>query len=543
MSGAGGFRAKQGDVVLILWERSSPFRLTVELLQVDDTSATIKRTGLVGSVLPKSVRLSDRSCGDLVSTSGDSKNMILLDSTWDRPSAITSHSHLCSTAMSLEPGLDSYCWPLHPREFVERVFQKKALVVHGSASRLDKLRGDFHDLDVATMIEHATRVVVWMKTLEGKMQYIDASPSVALNCYNAGHSLYFNPETDVQKRYIEELCRDVGLDFGLEKDGGFGGDLEVFAVRGKHKTPWHLDAQENFTIQLRGTKRWYLAQSGIPDPVTNMHPLSTNTTSVENDRKIHKACDPSVELPPNEFKNVTSFIMRPGSIMYAPAGIWHRVDCESEEGSLSLNFSIDTSRWSDLFVERIVPCLWSREGWRERIRVGSEEAVREKLGAMLRDLGNALSSGEISAADFLPRGLFLASRLPEEIHIGPDTDIYSLLEVERLAENSLVRPNPLSSFDVRRVVSSSSSSSSSSNSPSSLARVHLNAGFGNNEYRSDSCHIISFPVEFCDEVEAILRLSDPFDVHAIVAGKSELAQVVLLQLAAVAVHVGHFTRL
>ena len=76
------------------------------------------------------------------------------------------------------------------------------------------------------------------------MQYLDSPPpEVALACYNAGHSLYFNPSADFQQRWISALTQDLGHSFGATIDGGIGGDIELFAVSGRHKTPWHFDAQ------------------------------------------------------------------------------------------------------------------------------------------------------------------------------------------------------------------------------------------------------------------------------------------------------------
>ncbi len=60
---------------------------------------------------------------------------------------------------------------------------------------------------------------------------------------------YFNPPLELQKTYIKQIADDLGTNFGREKDGGFGGDIEVFAVRGKHLTEWHFDAQE---VRARG---------------------------------------------------------------------------------------------------------------------------------------------------------------------------------------------------------------------------------------------------------------------------------------------------
>ena len=50
-----------------------------------------------------------------------------------------------------------------------------------------------------------------------------------------------------------------------DDDRWLGGDVEVFAVRGAHVTPWHFDSQHNFTVQLRGTKRWSVRAAPIEE--------------------------------------------------------------------------------------------------------------------------------------------------------------------------------------------------------------------------------------------------------------------------------------
>src|SRR5690606_4725915 len=42
---------------------------------------------------------------------------------------------------------------------------------------------------------------------------------------------YFNPPEPIERKYITEIAKDLGMDFGLEKEGAFGGDIEVFACK------------------------------------------------------------------------------------------------------------------------------------------------------------------------------------------------------------------------------------------------------------------------------------------------------------------------
>ena len=138
-----------------------------------------------------------------------------------------------------EPSLASLVWPTKPEEFLSEFYSKKALVVQGTGERLCELRSTLHGLRVPSMLADASKVIVWMKdAADGRMQYLDANADVALSCFRAGHSLYFNPSLEVQRELMAPLTRDLGMGFAASLDGGMGGDVEVFAVKGRHVTPW-----------------------------------------------------------------------------------------------------------------------------------------------------------------------------------------------------------------------------------------------------------------------------------------------------------------
>ena len=44
--------------------------------------------------------------------------------------------------------------------------------------------------------------------------------------------------------------------------------------------------------------------------------------------------------------------------------MWHSVDCEGDEGSLSVNFSVSGARWADIVARRVmmVSCVRDRAG-------------------------------------------------------------------------------------------------------------------------------------------------------------------------------------
>jgi len=41
--------------------------------------------------------------------------------------------------------------------------------------------------------------------------------------------------------------------------GDTTGEIETFVSRKGNYTDWHMDFQENFTIQVKGSKKWRLA--------------------------------------------------------------------------------------------------------------------------------------------------------------------------------------------------------------------------------------------------------------------------------------------
>ncbi|KNC86841.1 hypothetical protein SARC_01034 [Sphaeroforma arctica JP610] len=506
----------------IIWEKSSDFSLCVTDSSNVDIVGPEGHVGREYFVPPSVVRLvrsrTDEKSQTLKNDTVTNTDSILhYDSTWLKASCVLGYDLPYSNTPSLlEPGLECFVWPLSADTFMKNVFQQKALVVHGTGQRLEELRKDFHDLDVEEMVQEASRVVVWMKTKQGKMQYIDAGPDIAINCYRAGHTLYFNPSLDVQRKYFDALTDSLGMkciDFGMNRVDDFGGDIEIFAVDRAHDTPWHFDAQENFTIQLRGTKRWSVCKSDLKDIVTNLHPDSTNIEAVYNDYKTHSGYTGTRPTAPKEgIDDIYTFVLRPGSILYAPAGMWHRVQCENEDGgSLSMNFSVDGRRWADLFASRLQPLLWKNAGWRGRIQDMNPKKARETLNGLLEKLKDTVS--RLTADDFLPPAILDSNAVSDE----GDSKI-SLFRVhaeigdedremqQAITEGQAVReryPNISSSSFIRNPLCDLVMESSSA----SGTKWTVNSGYTKDNLASDYCRAIFVPHEAYSIMSCLMNMS------------------------------------
>jgi tellurite resistance-related uncharacterized protein len=125
--------------------------------------------------------------------------------------------------------------------------------------------------------------------------------------------------------------------------GDTSGEIETFVSRAGNYTDFHTDFQENFTMQIRGSKKWrLLVEPGLDAPVLGFTPHYNNSGNLETQTKVHSAFN-GVHMGEAYNKErlaeqATEIVLNEGDIMYHPAGIWHSV--ESASDSISINFSL-----------------------------------------------------------------------------------------------------------------------------------------------------------------------------------------------------------
>ena len=72
--------------------------------------------------------------------------------------------------------------------------------------------------------------------------------------------------------------------------------------------------------------------------------------------KVSRLQDAQFSFDPADFEDCEEILLEPGSVLYFPAGVWHRVECE--EDSVSINISLVSSNWADLISDSIKTLLW-----------------------------------------------------------------------------------------------------------------------------------------------------------------------------------------
>jgi hypothetical protein len=124
-------------------------------------------------------------------------------------------------------------------------------------------------------------------------------PSAAAALHRAGHSAYCRAPPGVEQSLVNHLLADTGLGClsALETAPQEGtasnesalarGEVEMFFGTAGHVTDWHFDFQENFTVQLSGSKRWLLARSPIAHPLRGHTPHYARQTKFDLSLSIH----------------------------------------------------------------------------------------------------------------------------------------------------------------------------------------------------------------------------------------------------------------
>ena len=219
---------------------------------------------------------------------------------------------------------------------------------------------------------------------------------MALALHNvAGHAIYCRAPPMVEQCLVANLLRDTGLGCGQYDPSGESvvsmgrGEVETFISTDGHVTNWHFDFQENFTIQLSGIKRWTIQQGTIRDPLRGCTPHYASPDAVESQLKAANLCDRKFQFGyPLQGVNAVGeeavVDIRPGDVLYFPAGMWHKV--ETIEPGVSINVSLMATNYASIACQAIQHFLLKDPRWRQPILNNSVHDAMTTFRELLQEL-------------------------------------------------------------------------------------------------------------------------------------------------------------
>ena len=344
--------------------------------------------------------------------------------------------------------------PLPKRDFLMHHFRKDAVHIqrspHSQTSEMlvsDICSNYLFDLDVRQIFAETSseNVFLWLRPVPSNeptstRQTLNSveidNPETAYQLHMSGrHAAYCRAPPLLEQHLVGSLLRATGLGGGhyhpphaetvtLGEGTTLGrGEVELFIsapsssdgnVRNaemgnnKHTTGFHTDFQENFTIQLSGIKRWTLRRGRVRHPLRGTTPHYARETSVvENQLKIARLSCLGGNADKHEFSGAygleyddnnaygpeQTVELRPGDVLYFPAGMWHQVD--TVEPGISCNVSLMGTTHATLVCEALQSLMVSSdEGWREIVvsRPGEEENGVQRLQGLLGGLSELVDN-------------------------------------------------------------------------------------------------------------------------------------------------------
>lgn len=146
----------------------------------------------------------------------------------------------------------------------------------------------------------------------------------------------------------------------------------------------HFDAQVVTTVQIEGSKRWWISPApGVPFPLANAF-LDAAGTIRYNGRAPGSLA--AWELPEVDRSSFVDVVLQPGDVLCLPAGTWHEAKATGGS-SLALNFSFAPVDVAALLVDLVEPGLVADLDWRSGLTGGEP---LELLARRAHDLAEAL---------------------------------------------------------------------------------------------------------------------------------------------------------
>ena len=321
---------------------------------------------------------------------------------------------------SASNGLHAFIAPLGLGEFKTKFWPDEVFVIHGP---LERLPPPFTNPEISNIHELFSRYsgrILFGKGTKGPSSVLmhNVNP---LQLYNMGLSLYLpdiEPIVPGASDFLRELERELGLEDGQAR-------MTAWASPSADGIACHLDGEEVFSIQLQGIKRFYVAEKKalispvgmqfgpeIP-PYADLYPQASDGFP-----------------DPKDFE-FTEIVMKPGSVLFMPRGVWHRT--EADQDSLSVSVILSPQSAAESLLRELRTLLLQDPKWRRPIYKAAVAGGLDRVERLLEDLPGVIKS--IAARDLAPE-----SETTRIANIQPDMRFQKIPDVRILLDTN--RPIP-----------------------------------------------------------------------------------------------------
>jgi 50S ribosomal protein L16 3-hydroxylase len=313
----------------------------------------------------------------------------------------------------LRPGLDALIDPIRREKFFAEYWRAQHLLIQKGGINLGNWWGKLASMSIPEILDIAEDPVIVMHTTrDGEYRATRVRTSEAYGFYGIGMGLYFNlaSSLDDVRQWTERLADDLG-------HLGSKCMPSVFITPAGWTTELHFDPNENFTLQLRGSKIWNLTRNAsVPNPVDRFTASGSVSERMEQYYTGADLLDDYIRADLPNHDNNSTVEMTPGSVLYVPRGYWHSVESVGE--SVSINLAIIPETWAS-FLLLVLPRLLLTSPELREVATGITGSA-ELRSTGCRGLHKALeiASARLSAVcveDLIPdsrAGLELTTNMP-----------------------------------------------------------------------------------------------------------------------------------
>lgn len=250
--------------------------------------------------------------------------------------------------------------PLSVDDFFKKHWPQEYLFLPATKGKLDSVLNLPILADLESLVRSRVKKVrACLPDHDDEYSSIHLEPSDALKAYRNNMTLVFD-SMQTQDEFIDSSLRnlreDLGLLMGPAESNLCKARSIAYATPAGAGTSLHFDANVNFVIQIRGSKKWMLAKNQSVENPTERFTANALEMPMALEYQCHA---PLIEEMP---KDAIQVLMEPGCVLMVPRGYWHSTT--TEEDSLSLNFTFSQPTWADVFTKSMQELLLKSPEWR-----------------------------------------------------------------------------------------------------------------------------------------------------------------------------------